>query len=102
MSQGLQTFTPSGEIIIDATSRIQKHLGEFYCGDNVRESSAQNSDLVGGALWYLVVPDSYPENIVGGSSTWTYFTPSVYSVGDKVYCKFNSDHIGCKIIYGVS
>lgn len=102
MSSGLQTFRIDGKMIVDTSSRLQKYLGRLYCGTNVRESSAQNPDLVNGDLWYLVVPDSYPDGIVGGNSNFAYFTPSVYTDGAKIYCKFNSDHVGCQIIYGVS
>ena len=101
MNCGLQTFDSSGKIIIDTSSRLQKYLGTLYCEANARNVSTQNADLLNGKLWYLVVPDSYPENIAGGNNTYTYITPSVSTNGDTLVCTWDGDHVACHIHYGV-
>ncbi len=101
MSYGLQTFDNAGKCIVDTSSRLQKYLGDMYCEANSRKVSTTNGDLINGTLWYLIVPDSYPDNIVGGNENITYLSPSVYTNGTTLTCEWGSDHVACRIIYGV-
>ncbi len=101
MSCGLQTFDSKGQTIVDTSSRLQKYLGALYCEANSRSVSVTNDDLVSGTLWYLVVPDSYPSNIVSGNDTYTYQTPSVSTTGNKLTCTWDGDHVACHVHYGV-
>lgn len=101
LSCGLQTFNESGKVIVDTSSRIQKYLGKLSCAENIRECSQTNQELEVGDLWWLVVPESYPENRVRGNSSATYTTPSVYKTGQTIFCKWDGDHAACDILYGV-
>lgn len=100
-SCGLQTFDSNGKIIVDTSSRLQKYLGTLYCGANARRASVQNDDLLNGKLWYLVVPDSYPDNIASGNNTYTYATPSVSTNGNTLVCTWGNNHVACHVHYGV-
>lgn len=101
MNCGLQTFDSNGKIIIDASSRLQKYLGTMYCPENSRSVSIQNDELLDGTLWYLVVPDSYPENIEKGNENYSYLRPYVHTDGNKLLCDWANDHVACHIQYGV-
>lgn len=101
MPQGLQTFSEDGSLMIDVSSRIQKYLGAVNCPENMNSGTVQNKYLEEGDLWYLILPDSYPELRLEGNKQFTYSVPSVKKSGDKLQWSFSQNHVGCRILYGV-
>lgn len=101
MPQGLQTFDINGNIIIDVTTRLQKYLGIINCPANQNEGSVWHEDLSSGAIWYLIIPNSYPEIHLSMGSHASFSVPTVWKDGNYVRWKFSSGHVGAKIIYGV-
>ncbi len=101
MPQGLQTFSENGSLMIDVSSRIQKYLGVVSCPENMNSGTVQNKYLEEGDLWYLILPDSYPELRLEGNKQFTYSVPTITKNGDKLQWSFSQSHVGCRILYGV-
>ena len=101
MPQGLQTFNENGEILLDASDRVQKYLGVALCPENVNSGVVQNPYLEEGELWYLIIPDSYPTLNLEGNAQFSYSVPTVTKEGDKLLWFFTTNHVGCRILYGV-
>jgi len=101
MPQGLQTFNENGDILLDVSDRVQKYLGAALCPENVNSGVEQNPYLVEGDLWYLIIPDSYPTLNLEGNTQFSYSVPTVTKEGDKLLWSFTTNHVGCRILYGV-
>ena len=101
MPQGLQTFSENSSLMIDVSSRIQKYLGVVSCPENINSGTVQNKYLEEGDLWYLILPDSYPELRLEGNEQFAYSIPTVTKNGDTLQWSFSQNHVGCRILYGV-
>lgn len=84
MSQGLQVFDSSGNLMIDITNRLTRYIGIVDTGAN--SGQLTNDALVGGDLWISVIgmgagtfnnsqPIEYPRIEKSGNTlTWSYST----------------------------
>lgn len=101
--QGLRIYDSSGNIMLDATSRLTKYLGTLSIGTT--DGSYADARLGEGDFWYVTLKLNDYKKCYGMKNKFTEFLPEITREGNTIKWTYtNQDatyRTGLTIMYGV-
>lgn len=101
--QGLRIYDSSGNIMLDATTRLTKYIGTLSIGTS--DGSYTDDRLQDGEFWYMTLKLNDYKKCYGMTEKFTEFLPEITRQGNTITWKYtNQDttyRTGLTIMYGV-
>ena len=101
--QGLRIYDSSGNIMLDATTRLTKYIGTLSIGTS--DGSYTDDRLQDGEFWYMTLKLNDYKKCYGMTNKFTEFLPEITREGNIIKWKYtNNDstyRTGLTIMYGV-
>lgn len=101
--QGLRIYDASGNIMLDATTRLTKYIGTLSIGTS--DGSYTDDRLKDGEFWYMTLKLNDYKKCYGMTNKFTEFLPEITREGNTIkwtYKESNTTYrTGLTIMYGV-
>ena len=101
--QGLRIYDSSGNIMLDATTRLTKYIGTLSIGTS--DGSYTDDRLQEGEFWYMTLKLNDYKKCYGMTNKFTEFLPEITREGNTIKWTYKESDItyrtGLTIMYGV-
>ena len=101
--QGLRIYDASGNVMLDATTRLTKYIGTLSIGTT--DGSYTDERLQDGEFWYMTLKLNDYKKCYGMTNKFTEFLPEITREGNTIkwtYKESNTTYrTGLTIMYGV-
>lgn len=101
--QGLRIYDASGNIMLDATSRLTKYIGTLSIGTS--DGSYTDNRLQDGEFWYMTLKLNDYKKCYGMKNKFTEFLPEITREGNTIKWTYTESdatyRTGLTIMYGV-
>lgn len=101
--QGLRIYDSSGNIMLDATTRLTKYIGTLSIGTS--DGSYTDDRLQDGEFWYMTLKLNDYKKCYGMTNKFTEFLPEITREGNTIKWTYKESdttyRTGLTIMYGV-